>query len=105
MELRPGYRDALDGLQRLDGRQLAEADGAEIAGAGLDGWRVVIRQGWPMAVNDLYPRVSIPLEMLGKGEPKILSWQMKEPPTERSGNSGSRVGRCRGRMGRKTSNS
>ena len=80
VDLKPGYRDAIDSLVRLGARQADDGEGSEIVGAGIDGWRVVMRQGWPVAVSDLYPRVSVPLEMLGKGDLKLLSWQIKEPP-------------------------
>ncbi len=51
-----------------------------LAGAGVDAWQVVEKGDRYVAVNDQYPRVSIPLEMLGKGQPKLLAWELKESP-------------------------
>jgi hypothetical protein len=41
---------------------------------------VVIRGAQYFAVDDRYPRLSVPLEMMGAGEPKLLEWQLKEAP-------------------------
>ena len=79
LELRPGYRDAAESLQRLGG-VAAHAQDVVLAGAGVDAWQVVEKGERYVAVNDQYPRVSIPLEMLGKGQPKLLAWELKEMP-------------------------
>jgi hypothetical protein len=76
--LRPGYRDAADSLQRLGSAPSAEE--TPIPGAGVDTWRVVSRGSRYFAVNDLYPRLSVPLEMMGTGEPRLLEWELKPPP-------------------------
>jgi len=81
LALKPGYRDASEALQRLGSMPAVEAE-SELAGAGVDTWRVVSRGPRFVAVNDQYPRVSIPLEMMGDGKPKLLEWQMKEAPYE-----------------------
>jgi tetratricopeptide (TPR) repeat protein len=78
-ELRPGYRDATESLQRL-GRAPSQAEEREIAGAGVDTWRVVARGTRYFAVDERYPRLSVPLEMMGSGEPKLLEWELKEAP-------------------------
>lgn len=77
--LRPGYREALDALQRL-GFSVAEPDATGLEGLGLDNWRVITRSGRFVAVNDDYPRISVPLEMMGDGKPRIVSWELKEAP-------------------------
>jgi tetratricopeptide (TPR) repeat protein len=77
--IRPGYRDARDTLQRLGG-DLVEDPGAVIAGAGVEPWKVIKRGNQYMAVSDIYPRLSVPLEMLGQGEPKLLEWEEKLAP-------------------------
>jgi tetratricopeptide (TPR) repeat protein len=77
--LRPGYRDALDSLQRL-GFSVAEPDDAGLDGLGLDKWRVITRAGRYVAVNEDYPRISVPLEMMGDGKPRITDWELKEAP-------------------------
>lgn len=79
LQLKPGYRDATDALQRLGAMSQQNPD-REIAGAGTDTWRVVVRNGRFFAVDDRYPRLSVPLEMMGTGEPKLLEWATKETP-------------------------
>ena len=77
--LRPGYRDAADSLQRL-GAIAAPSEEAVVPGAGIDTWHVVSRANRYVAVNDLYPRLSVPLEMMGEGAPRLLEWELKKPP-------------------------
>ncbi len=77
--LKPGYRDAAEALQRLGGKP-ARTDDKVLAEAGLDGWRVVARGERYLALNDQYPRLSVPLEMMGAGEPKLLDWEVKKAP-------------------------
>ncbi|WP_295559168.1 tetratricopeptide repeat protein [uncultured Hyphomicrobium sp.] len=78
-ELRPGYRAAGESLQRL-GAAPQQAEEREVAGAGVDTWRVVARGKRFFAMDDRYARLSVPLEMLGSGQPKLLEWQIKEAP-------------------------
>jgi tetratricopeptide (TPR) repeat protein len=78
-DLRPGYRDARDALARL-GAAPAQVTETEVVGAGVDTWRVVARGSQFFAVDDRYPRLSVPLEMMGEGQPKLLEWQLKEEP-------------------------
>jgi tetratricopeptide (TPR) repeat protein len=76
---RPGYGDALDGLRRLAGPN-AEAEESIVQGAGVALWRVVNRGGRYFAVNDEYTGLSVPLEVVGDGKPKLMSWEIKPPP-------------------------
>jgi len=72
---RPGLREAADGLERLGAGQLiAETD---VAGLGTDRWRVVTRSGRYFAINSQYPRLRVPLEMIGEGQPLLLEWDLK----------------------------
>ncbi|HEX2843520.1 tetratricopeptide repeat protein [Hyphomicrobium sp.] len=77
--LRPGYRDATEALQRL-GNVPSRAEETEVSGAGIDTWRVVKKGERFIALNDQYPRLSIPLEMMGEGQPKLLEWELKTTP-------------------------
>lgn len=77
--LKPGYKDASEALQRLGGSMEGEGD-KDAPGLGLDPWRVVMRSGRYYAVSNQYPRLSVPLETLGEGQPKILEWEVKKPP-------------------------
>lgn len=79
LALRPGYREANETLQRLGGAALL-AEEKVIEGAGVDGWRVVKRGQRFMALNDQYPRLSVPLEMMGSGIPRLIRWEQKDAP-------------------------
>ena len=52
----------------------------EVAEAGRDGWRVYQKGKQFIARNEEFPRLQIELEMLGKGQPRILEWEVKKPP-------------------------
>lgn len=79
LELRPGHYLARAALDRLG----VDPDGGPeqpIEAAGLDKWRVVKRGATYFALNDDFRNIRVPLEMAGSGEPKILSWQVREDP-------------------------
>lgn len=78
LALKFGLRHASLALERL-GASAAE-DESIIAGAGVEQWRVVKRAGRYFALNDEYPRLRVPLEMLGEGQPRLLGWELKPPP-------------------------
>jgi tetratricopeptide (TPR) repeat protein len=77
--LRPGYRDAIDSLQRL-GAMPSVAEEEALPGAGIEDWRVVKRAGRYYAMNDKHPRLTVPLEMSGEGQPRLLEWEIKKAP-------------------------
>jgi tetratricopeptide (TPR) repeat protein len=74
----PRMKEARLGLQRLGAPPLPDEE--EVAGAGLDKWKVFAK--WPqyVATNDQFPRVKVDIEMLGKGRPRILDWEVKTAP-------------------------
>ncbi|MDX2201520.1 MAG: tetratricopeptide repeat protein [Hyphomicrobiaceae bacterium] len=78
VELGMRLKDAQRALNRLG---LAPfSGGAEVPGAGREGWRVH-RQGRQfVALSDNYPRLRINLEIIGDELPQILDWQVKAPP-------------------------
>jgi hypothetical protein len=53
---------------------------AEVADAGFDQWRVFQSGGQYIATNDEFPRLRVALEMVGRGQPRILEWDVKKPP-------------------------
>jgi tetratricopeptide (TPR) repeat protein len=73
----PRLKDARLALQRLGAPPLPEE---EVAGAGRDRWKVFTR--WPqyVASSDQLPRLKVDIEMLGKGQPRILEWEVKTAP-------------------------
>jgi tetratricopeptide (TPR) repeat protein len=79
LELRPGLRQATLSLERLGAKQDGAAD-RTVAGAGIDKFRVVARGTSYFAVSDDFPRLRVPLEMAGDGEPKLLEWELKKAP-------------------------
>ncbi len=77
VSLKPSHRDAADALQRLG----AAPDGAsEVAGAGIDEWRLFQQSNRYYAILDGYPKLRVPLEMVGEGRPRLLDWELKKPP-------------------------
>jgi tetratricopeptide (TPR) repeat protein len=77
LALDPQLKDARLALQRLGTPPAPEE---EIAGAGRDRWKVFTK--WPqyVASNDQIPRLKVDIEMLGKGQPRILDWEVKAAP-------------------------
>jgi tetratricopeptide (TPR) repeat protein len=77
LSIDPQLKEPVRALQRLgvDVRTAA----AEVPGAGLDGWRVSTRGRQFVAMNSQY-RIPVDIEMMGKGEPRILEWDMKQAP-------------------------
>lgn len=51
-----------------------------VAGAGIDGWKLVSVGSEYWALNEQYPKVRALLEMAGTGQPRILAWERKKPP-------------------------
>jgi tetratricopeptide (TPR) repeat protein len=77
LQWKPGMKDALELLQRLD----PAADRLDVVkGAAVEPWRVVRRGGQFEALSDSFPRLAVPLEMVGEGTPKVTSWERKEAP-------------------------
>jgi hypothetical protein len=77
--LKPTWRLAGEGLKRL-GAPVAVAEEHEVPGLGVGAWQVVSRGAQFFATNADYPEMRIPLEMIGEGMPKLLAWDLKEPP-------------------------
>lgn len=77
--LDPGLKFAADALERLDGDQ-TEAEEKVVADLGHAGWKVVIRGQRYFAVHPSYRKLSVPLEMAGEGQPKLLAFEQREAP-------------------------
>jgi tetratricopeptide (TPR) repeat protein len=52
----------------------------EVADAGVDSWRVFTRGRQFVAMSDQFPRLRIDIEMMGKGRPRLLEWEVKTAP-------------------------
>jgi tetratricopeptide (TPR) repeat protein len=77
LSLKPQFKEPVRALARLGIE--ARAPAAEVPGAGLDGWRVSTRGRQFVATHPQY-RVNVDIEMMGKGEPRILEWDVKPAP-------------------------
>ena len=72
------HKPTLDALARLG--LVASREETEVAGAGADGWRVLQSGDQFFAVSATVPNVRVPLEMLGKGAPKVMRWDRQKAP-------------------------
>ena len=77
----PGLRDAIDLLRRVAPDRMDDS-GIVIAGAATAPWRVIRRGAQYEALSDDYPRLAVPMEMIGEGSPKIIAWEEKAAPHE-----------------------
>jgi tetratricopeptide (TPR) repeat protein len=75
----PRLKEAQVAQQRLRPSPLADAE-EEVGDAGFERWRVFVK--WPqyVASNDQVPKLKVDIEMLGKGRPRILDWEVKSAP-------------------------
>jgi tetratricopeptide (TPR) repeat protein len=78
LALNGGLKEATRALERMGVSLIA--DEPEVPDAGLDSWRVHQQGRQFVATNDELPRLRISLEMVGKGKPRILEWDVKKPP-------------------------
>src|SRR5262249_3264188 len=78
LTLEPRLKEASQALQRL-GVNVRPSD-TEVADAGFDQWRVFRSGRQYIATNDEFPRLRVTLEMVGRGQPRILEWDVKKPP-------------------------
>ena len=62
------------------GAGTSDIEDREVPGLGIDQWTVVARGDDYFAINPDYPQLRIALEMIGDGKPKLLGWELKEPP-------------------------
>ncbi len=77
--LKPGWKFADTALARLGVNPEMLPDRL-VSGAGVSDWKVVLNGTQYFAVNDAYPALRVPLEMMGEGEPALLEWELKPAP-------------------------
>jgi len=78
LELDPRLKIAAQAVERLG--VSTRTSEKEVADAGFDRWRVFQKGRQYIATNDEFPRLVINLEMVGRGQPRILEWDVKKPP-------------------------
>ncbi len=81
LTVKPGLKDAIEGLDRLGATPDNTGD-VDVPGAGIGRWRVLARAGRYVAITDEYPKVRVPLEMMGEGTPKLVEWDLRKAPTQ-----------------------
>lgn len=76
---KPTLREAAEALDRLGA---ARDNGAEttLPDGRLDGWTIVVKSGRYYARLAEQPKLRVPLEMLGEGQPRLLAWDVKKAP-------------------------
>lgn len=79
LAVKPGFKRASDSLERL-GFVVASATDTIVKGLGGFDWEVVTNRERYYAISSTYPDIRVPLEPLGEGQPRILSWEVKEAP-------------------------
>lgn len=79
LRLRPGMQAAVEALQRFG---LGVEPERPIGRPSKDGWQVFVQNSRYFARNANYPRLTVPLERWTAGNPRILSWQVREAPFE-----------------------
>ncbi len=96
VSLRPAHREAGAALQQMD--VPADTRG-EVRAAAIDGWRVVAQNGRYAALLDGKSKLRVPIEMAGEGEPRLLSWELKDGPLKGIGLLRYYAGLAEGRSG------
>jgi len=79
LAIKPQFKRASDALQRL-GFVVASTEDTPVKGLGGFDWEVVQNRGRYYAVSAKHANIRVPLEPLGEGQPRILSWEVKEAP-------------------------
>ena len=77
--LKADWKFSIDALKRLGAGADLSAE-QDVPGAGVANWKVVDRAGKFFARNPDFAELSIPLEMMGEGRPKLLEWELKKAP-------------------------
>jgi tetratricopeptide (TPR) repeat protein len=78
LSLDANLKDASRALERLGVSM--RSDEPEVPDAGRDRWRVFQQGRSYVATNEEFPRLKVNLEMMGRGQPRILEWDVKKPP-------------------------
>lgn len=84
LDRRSGFKRASDALARL-GMPVVDAGDTPVTGLGTASWQVVINRGRYFATHPDHAQIRVPLEMMGEGKPRLLSWEEKDKPFSRIG--------------------
>jgi tetratricopeptide (TPR) repeat protein len=83
LEMKPMLREAAAALERNGAQQTIASQ--ELEDQGVGDWRVQVRGGHYFAINSQYPRLSVPLELMGDGQPRLLEWTTRSEATQHIG--------------------
>ena len=76
--LKPMLSEAAAALERLGAA--AESEVTEVPGLALDRWQVFVRANRYHATSPEFPKLTVPLEMMSEGQPRLVEWDAKKPP-------------------------
>jgi tetratricopeptide (TPR) repeat protein len=76
LNLKPSLREAEATLERLGAGN--DDDEIELPQLALDGWRVYVHANRFHASSGEFPRLTVPLEMMSEGQPRLLEWEVKK---------------------------
>jgi len=83
LELKPMLREAAAALERNGAAQIAASH--ELDEQSLGEWRLQARGNQYFATNARFPRLAVPLELMGDGLPRLTDWTMRPEPTQHIG--------------------
>ena len=75
LELKPMLREAAAALERNGAAQIAASH--ELEEQSLGEWRLQVRGNQHFATNARFPRLTVPLELMGDGLPRLTDWSMR----------------------------
>jgi tetratricopeptide (TPR) repeat protein len=83
LELKPMLREAAAALERNGAAQIAASH--ELDEQSLGEWRLQARGNQYFATNARFPRLTVPLELMGDGLPRLTDWSMRPEASQHIG--------------------
>jgi tetratricopeptide (TPR) repeat protein len=83
LEMKPMLREAAAALERNGASTIFASH--ELDDQGVGDWRIQVRGSQYFAINSQYPRLTVPLEMMGDGQPRLLEWTQRTEATQHIG--------------------
>ena len=83
LELKPMLREAAAALERTGAAQIAASH--ELEEQSLGEWRLQARGNQYFATNARFPRLTVPLELMGDGLPRLTEWSTPEDTVQHIG--------------------
>jgi tetratricopeptide (TPR) repeat protein len=83
LEMKPMLREAAAALERNGASPIFASQ--ELEDQSVGDWRIQVRGNHYFATNSQYPRLTVPLEMMGDGQPRLLDWTQRTEATQHIG--------------------